>query len=107
MVALPSDVARSGAEAKRAYETVFKAMVSVLERSLRDRNRPRHVRARAIAALCVGGMIVARSTLDRALGDELRNACMATALQLGGWSHRPAGKPDRRSKSALRRHPGV
>src|SRR5580692_5408898 len=34
MVALPTDVARSGATAKRAFETVFKAMVSVLERSL-------------------------------------------------------------------------
>lgn len=34
MVALPTDVARSGVEAKRAFETVFKAMVSVLERSL-------------------------------------------------------------------------
>jgi hypothetical protein len=34
MVALPTDVARSGAIAKRAFETVFKAMVSVLERSM-------------------------------------------------------------------------
>ena len=34
MVALPTDVARSGVSAKRAFETVFKAMVSVLERSL-------------------------------------------------------------------------
>jgi TetR/AcrR family transcriptional regulator, transcriptional repressor for nem operon len=31
MVALPTDVARSGATAKRAFETVFQAMVSVLE----------------------------------------------------------------------------
>jgi len=34
MVALPTDVARSGRSAKVAFETVFKAMVSVLERSL-------------------------------------------------------------------------
>ena len=37
MVALPTDVARSGVSAKRAFETVFKAMVSVLERSLVDK----------------------------------------------------------------------
>jgi TetR/AcrR family transcriptional regulator, transcriptional repressor for nem operon len=37
MVALPTDVARSGVEAKRAFETVFRAMVSVLERSLVDK----------------------------------------------------------------------
>src|SRR2546430_1039487 len=86
MVAIPSDVARSGESAKRAFETVFKAMVSVLERSLYDKNRPRRIRARAIAALCVGGMVVARSMIDRSLADELRQACMATALKLGGWT---------------------
>src|ERR1700679_2856309 len=53
MVALPTDVARSGATAKRAFETVFQAMVSVLERSL-DESRPdRHHKAEAIAAMCV------------------------------------------------------
>jgi TetR/AcrR family transcriptional repressor of nem operon len=85
MVALPSDVARSGAKVKRAYETVFKAMVDVLERSLSRHGESPHARARAIAALCVGGMVIARSTLDRDLADELRSACMSTALQLGGW----------------------
>jgi TetR/AcrR family transcriptional repressor of nem operon len=33
MTALPTDVARGGASTKRAFETVFRAMVSVLERS--------------------------------------------------------------------------
>jgi TetR/AcrR family transcriptional repressor of nem operon len=85
MVALPSYVARSGKNVKRAFETVFKAMVSVLERSLAAKKRPSHARAQAIAALCVGGMVVARAVVDRALADELRNACMAIAFRLGGW----------------------
>src|SRR5271157_507091 len=34
MVALPSDVTRSDERAKGAFETVFKAMVSVLERGM-------------------------------------------------------------------------
>lgn len=85
MVALPGDVARSGASVKQAFETVFRAMVSILERSLSDKDRPRHTKARAIAALCVGGMVVARSLDDRAHADQLRDACMAVALQLGGW----------------------
>ena len=38
MVALPTDVARSGPRAKGAFETVFRAMVSVLERSMIDDN---------------------------------------------------------------------
>ena len=85
MVALPSDVARSGKNVKRAYETVFKAMVSVLERSVAEQNPARRTKARAIAALCIGGMVAARSLADAALADELRDACMAMALKLGSW----------------------
>jgi TetR/AcrR family transcriptional regulator, transcriptional repressor for nem operon len=87
MVAIPSDVARSGRSAKQAFETVFQAMVSVLERSF-DQNRfgkNLHRQAQATAALCVGGMVVARSMVDRAVADDLRAACMAVAHQLGGW----------------------
>jgi TetR/AcrR family transcriptional regulator, transcriptional repressor for nem operon len=90
MVALPTDVARSGESAKRAFETVFKAMVSVLDRSLSDKRPPRRIRAQAIAAMCVGGMVVARSMVDRKLADELRNACTAIAHELGGWEQKPA-----------------
>ena len=85
MAALPSYVARSGKDVKRAFETVFKAMVSVLERSLLNKKGPSHARAQAIAALCVGGMVVARSVVDRAVADDLRDACLAVALKLGGW----------------------
>ena len=85
MVALPTDVARSNASAKRAFEIVFKAMVDVLERSLRDKARPRRLRAEAIAALCIGGMVVARTMVDGALADELREACTIMAHRLGGW----------------------
>jgi TetR/AcrR family transcriptional repressor of nem operon len=84
MVALPSDVTRSGKSAKLAFETVFGAMVSVLERSLMQ-SRTRNTRARAIAALCVGGMVVARAMHDRNHADQLRDACMSVALELGGW----------------------
>jgi AcrR family transcriptional regulator len=90
MVALPSDVARSGKSVKQAYETVFKAMVSILERSVAEKAQPRRIKARAIAALCIGGMVAARSLADRALADELRDACMATALKLGNWDMRTA-----------------
>ena len=89
MVALPTDVARSGPTARRAFETVFKAMVSVLQRSLaadQEVNRNRRILAQGIAALSIGGMIVARTIEDRALADELRAACTAVALDIGGWS---------------------
>jgi TetR/AcrR family transcriptional repressor of nem operon len=98
MVALPTDVARSGVDAKRAFETVFKAMVSVLERSLLEKGRRRRITAQSIAALSIGGMVVARTMVDRALADDLRAACTAMALQLGGWDKKcvsPNGKPGR------------
>jgi TetR/AcrR family transcriptional repressor of nem operon len=100
MTALPTDVSRCGESEKRAFETVFEAMVSVLERSSIQNVGPRRTggrrvnthrtanrkTAQAIAALCVGGMVVARALVNRALADELRDACMSVALGLGGWN---------------------
>jgi TetR/AcrR family transcriptional repressor of nem operon len=85
MTALPTDVARGSASMKRAFQTVFQAMVSVLERSTAGGGGPSREQAQAIAALCVGGMIVARAMADRVRADELRDACMEIALDLGGW----------------------
>jgi TetR/AcrR family transcriptional repressor of nem operon len=95
MVALPSYVARSNKAAKAAFENVFRAMVTLLERGISTNGRAhrtssgrreRHRTAQAVAALCVGGMVVARSTADRAFADELRDSCMKIALQLTGWN---------------------
>jgi TetR/AcrR family transcriptional repressor of nem operon len=85
MVARPSDVARSGPGPKRAFERAFRAMVSVLERSQVQRDKSRQMRAQAIAALCIGGMVAARSMVDRRLADKLRTACVDVGLMLGGW----------------------
>jgi TetR/AcrR family transcriptional repressor of nem operon len=106
MTALPTDVARSGPHARQAFEQVFKAMVSVLERSLIHNGQPRHITAQAMAALCVGGMVVARAVADRRLADNLRDACMTVALQLGGWPNKkralngPAKKSPRARSAA-------
>ncbi len=85
MVALPSDVTRTGKTAKSAFEAVFRAMVRVLEQSSVENRRNRHHAAQAMAALCVGGMVIARVLVDRSLADELRQSCMRVALALGGW----------------------
>jgi AcrR family transcriptional regulator len=104
MVALPTDVARSGATAKRAFETVFQAMVSVLERSSIHHGRPRRATAQGIAALCVGGMVVARAMVNRSVADELRQACMAVALTMGGWD-KPGKSKNGNSKPSRIAHP--
>lgn len=95
MVALPTDVARSGRRAKLAFETVFTAMVSVLERGMSRKVRHRRQVAQSIAALSIGGMVVARTLDDRALADQLRSACMSSALALGGWPTNRKSHPRR------------
>ena len=102
MVALPSDVTRSGESAKLAFETVFAAMVSVLERSL-THSRARNTRAQAIAALCIGGMVVARAMHDRAHADKLRDDCMSVALELGGWKKTADNLKGKLAPSAMSR----
>ena len=99
LVALPADVARSGAGVRRAFAGVFRAMVDVLERSL-PRHRPRRREtAQAVAALCVGGMVVARAVGDSRDADALRDACRKVAIALGEWEDgagRRSGRPTRR-----------
>jgi TetR/AcrR family transcriptional regulator, transcriptional repressor for nem operon len=107
MTALPTDVTRSDKRARRAFETVFAAMVSVLERSMaarcaRTQGRSRHEAAQAIAALCVGGMVVARALENRASADALRDACMEVALGIGGWEGKKAAKNGRARAGGLK-----
>jgi TetR/AcrR family transcriptional regulator, transcriptional repressor for nem operon len=99
MVALPSDVTRNGRKTKGAFETVFKAMVSILERNSGETGRQRRGTALATAALCVGGMIIARALLDRTLADELREECMRVGLELGGWNRNSRSKAGRRKRT--------
>jgi TetR/AcrR family transcriptional repressor of nem operon len=83
MVALPTDVRRSSPAVKTAFETVFRSMVALLERSVSGKDaRARRKKAHAIAALCVGGLIVSRALRDITLADELRKASMGVALGL-------------------------
>ncbi len=87
LIAFPGDSLRREPEVRQALETVLRAMIDVFEQALRRDGRETRGRARAIAALCVGGMVLARSIEDRALAGELREAAMGVALALGEWPH--------------------
>jgi AcrR family transcriptional regulator len=102
MVALPSDVARSDKSAQHAFETAFKAMVKILEQGSSNGDHSQRTVAQAVAALCVGGMVVARAIADRALADELRGACTAVALKLGGWNETDDAKQDTTRRYGVR-----
>jgi len=99
MVTLPGDVARSEPAVKRAFEQVFEAMAGLFEESLRRNRRADRRRALAIAAICVGGMVIARSVDDAALARAIRAASLHIALELGGWRDgptRPSERPRRK-----------
>lgn len=107
MIALPGDVARGERKSKQAFEGVFSAMVGYLQRDVRSRSHHATAAAQAIAALCVGGMVVARAMDDREAADELREACMRVALKLGGWrefaGHETGGRVPPHQMNGIRR----
>ena len=85
LVAFPSEFLRKEPRVRQAFETVLRTMIDVFEQALRRDGQAARSRARAIATLCVGGMVLARSIEDRKLADELREAAMGVALSLGRW----------------------
>ena len=60
-------------------------MIEAFEKAAGGNPQTRRTHALAIAALCVGGMVLSRSIDDQELGTELREAAKATALDLGKW----------------------
>ena len=97
MVALPNDVARSDEKVRKTFNGVFTAMVAMLGRDVKSSTRDPEDTALAIAALCVGGMVVARALSDTTLADRLRDAAAEASFALGGW------KPENSQSSSRRR----
>lgn len=97
MIGLPNDVAHGGAAAKRAFRQVLEMMVEAFEDKACADRRQAHERALAVAALCVGGMVLARAVDDPRLADDLREAARTLALATGGWAAEPVphSRPDR------------
>lgn len=82
MIALPSDVARSNPQVQAAYQQLLDAMVGIFEHGVDDQAGSARQKALSMAALCVGGMVLARSLPDSSLAEEVRYASEQTALQL-------------------------
>jgi TetR/AcrR family transcriptional regulator, transcriptional repressor for nem operon len=86
MIGLPSDISRTDRSVRRAFESALRLMVETFEQGAGGEAKPDRTGALAIAALCVGGMVLARSIEDRGLADEMRDAALAVALSLGNWT---------------------
>lgn len=81
LYALPSDVARAGLEPQQAYTDLIRGMSEVYRMALkgaRDADR----RAESMVSLCVGGMVLARTTNDPGLRRSLRASARHQALAL-------------------------
>jgi len=80
--ALASDVAREGPEVRAVMEKELLETVDRLAEHLRaaegDRARDR---ALALAALCGGGILMARAVADPALSDQILEACQELAMR--------------------------
>lgn len=81
LYALPGDVARAGLSPQKAYTQLIRNLTRVYAGALAGVPDGEQ-RAQAIVALCVGGMVLARTTDDPALRSSLREAARRQALAL-------------------------
>jgi TetR/AcrR family transcriptional repressor of nem operon len=81
LYALPADVARAGLSPQQAYTDLIRGMAHVYRAALPDEGDADR-RAQTIVSLCVGGMVLARTTNDPALRKSLREAARSQALAL-------------------------
>jgi TetR/AcrR family transcriptional repressor of nem operon len=81
LIALPSDVARAGIKPRAAYTEVVESM-SFVFRSALGQGAEAKRKALVIVNLCVGGMVIARTTHDPELRKSIRAASRQQALAI-------------------------
>lgn len=79
MIALSSDVARASTEVRESYQKLLSAMIWLFEVNTAEEGLETRQKAMAISALCVGGMILARTLPESDLAAEVRRAAHAMA----------------------------
>lgn len=98
LIALPSDVARSGLEPRSAYTGIVRNMLRVFRAALGS-GRAADDQARVIISLCVGGMVIARTTTDPELRRSIRVSVRQQALRILTEARAPT--PKRRTDECL------
>ncbi len=86
MIALPSDISRSNKEVRNSYQKLLEGMVYLFEQSYDGSESKQEHRKNALAmsALCVGGMILARTLPESELAEEVQQAAYETAMMMTG-----------------------
>lgn len=98
IVGLATDVARSVGPVRTAYRQVLDMLIDIFTTTMgpdtlspesATPNQDRQ-RALALAALCVGGIVLARAVDDAALAEDLRAAAHRYGVALAGWRQQTA-----------------
>lgn len=82
MIALPSDIARENPEVQLSYQELLEAMVGLFESGLEGHTDQARHKALSAVALCVGGMILARTLPQSDLVEEVRLAAFRSATEM-------------------------
>ncbi len=82
MIALPSDVARGNPDVQGAYQLLLTSMVALFQSSLGKSGADARRKALVLAALCVGGMVLARTLPNSTLAGEVRRAARDEAQKI-------------------------
>ncbi|XUU61959.1 TetR/AcrR family transcriptional regulator [Erythrobacter sp. HA6-11] len=82
LIAYATDVARAGPKVQASYRELLEGMVSLFDANLPQTGEPSRQKALSLAALCVGGMVVARALPGDAISNEIRQAAMDDAMEL-------------------------
>jgi AcrR family transcriptional regulator len=84
MIALPSDIARANGEVQLSYQKLLEAMSGLFQSALELKGTGGRKEALSLTALCIVGMVVARSLPDDALASEVRDAALTAGISLMG-----------------------
>lgn len=82
MIALPSDVARADKATQESFQHLLEAMVWLFETNIQPESEHPQQNAQAIAALCIGGMVLAKALPDSDLAERIRASAYSTATEL-------------------------
>ncbi len=82
LVALPSDVARAGLQPRAAYTQLVEGMLHIFRAAFPGSDRQAARKAQLMVNLCVGGMLIARTTDEPVLRKQLRATARSEALRL-------------------------
>jgi TetR/AcrR family transcriptional regulator, transcriptional repressor for nem operon len=84
LIALPSDVARAGLEPRAAYTFIVRGMLEIFRAAFPESDPAASSKAQIMLNLCVGGMVIARTTDDPVLRRSLRATALEQVLRLLG-----------------------